>query len=147
MPFDLSDAEAKDAELCAALEDLRPVTDKWADAIVEGIQKNFDDEAAAGERWPALAESTQRDRARKGYGAAGPILVRTGNLKDDAGSFRKVDAESAEVGYPDDHPTAGFHMSSKARSKIPLRDALAQGQATFEKTDRALVEHLEKHKG
>lgn len=147
MPFDLSDAIAKDEELIAALEDLSPAMAEMEQALVDGIERNFDTESAAGEAWAPLAASTQRDRARKGYGASGPILVRTGGLRADATKHRKHDASSCEVGFEPDHEIARYHMGDGPRSKIPLRDALAQGEETFAKTDAALVAHLEKHHG
>lgn len=145
--FDIADLDAKDVALIAAIEDMSPAMAECVNAIAEGIERNFDTESAAGEAWAPLAESTQRDRERKGYGAAHQILVRTGELKADATKHRQHDHQSAQVGFESGHEKARFHMSDEARSKIPLRDALVQGEETFAKTDAAIIGHLEKHHG
>lgn len=50
--------------------------------VREAHRANFTTEGAAGRgRWAALAPSTLRERARLGFGP-GPILVRTGELRD-----------------------------------------------------------------
>lgn len=48
----------------------------------QAFEQNFQTRGGRlGEYWPGLAESTQRQRVKLGFGARTPILVRTGNLK------------------------------------------------------------------
>jgi hypothetical protein len=147
MSFDIDDIIEKDDALIAALDDMSPAMAEMEAAIAAGIERNFDTESAAGESWTPLAASTQRDRARKGYGAAHQILVRTGQLKADATKHRKHNGHSVEVGFESGHEIAGIHMGDGTRSKIPLRDAISQGEETHEGTDAALISHLEKNHG
>ncbi len=103
MPWNISDAEEKDADLCAALDDLSEVTQGWVEVMETAIHDNFTNEKAGQKRWEPLAASTLSDRKSKGF-APGPILERTGNLKNASTEIKKSDGTSAEVGFPDDHP-------------------------------------------
>lgn len=103
MGWDIAKAEADDDDLCTSLVDLSEVTSAWADVITNAISENFASESAGSEPWASLADSTLADRKRKGF-APGPILQRTGDLRDAATSERNIDATSAEVGFPNDHP-------------------------------------------
>lgn len=138
MSWNLSDAEAKDDDLVDALGDLSEVTQGWADVIALAIKDNFANEAAGTRAFEPLAVSTIADRRRKGF-ADGPILQRTGNLKDAATAVKEHDKTRAEVGFEDGHPYAEFHMGEGARSKIPLRDALVLDGADLRDADKVLV--------
>lgn len=121
-----------------AVQDLSPV---WKDIGAELRQDNalnFAEEGllfgfsatqaryGAGERgaeWPALADSTVRERERLGYGGEGPILVRTGELLESltvegaSGNITRIGPVSAEFGSA--HPLAGYHHWGTRR--IPER--------------------------
>lgn len=79
------------SRLIAVLRSLASTADsRWVSAMKDVADiarreylKQFESEGAAfGKRWAALAAFTKADRARKGFPAAGPILVRRGLLKD-----------------------------------------------------------------
>lgn len=66
------------SELSGMTNDFRPEWPAVTKAISRAIASRFRQE---GPGWAPLAKSTQRDRLRKGYGAAHPILVREGDLR------------------------------------------------------------------
>lgn len=143
MPWDVKRALEKDAIFRAALSDCKPAMEDAKDLLVEQINGNFDRESAGERRWRPLAPATLRDRKQKGF-PPGPILHRTGNLRNAATEVQEVTSTSAAVGAPDDHPYAKFHAGSGPRSTIPLRDFLAVRAPTIQQIDRAIVAHLEK---
>jgi phage gpG-like protein len=63
----------------AALLDLGPLWERFSEEMTEIEDERFASEGHG--RWAPLAESTLRDRARRGFGP-GPILQRTGNLRE-----------------------------------------------------------------
>jgi len=66
----------------ATVADFPAVLEAAVPTIREAHRAVFTSEGAAGRgAWPALAPRTLRDRARLGF-APGPILVRTGQLRD-----------------------------------------------------------------
>lgn len=91
----------------------------------KSFEKNF---SQGGSNWKPLSPSTISDRLRKGYNS-GPILVRTGNLKDEVTSLRgKVTTASKEVRmeWGIDQIRAGkekakFFTHQKGRGNIPAR--------------------------
>lgn len=85
---------------------------------------------AEGPGWEPLAPSTVRERERKGYGGAHPILRRTGALQD---SFTnpaaphavfRVEPEGFFVGSSD--PVAHFHQTGGSVEGRPPRRALVE---------------------
>lgn len=141
MPWDVTDAEHKDVILASAVDDMGEPMRKAVDIIAAGIEDNFASESAAGEAWQELAESTIEDRARKGF-PPGPILRRTGDLQRAASAYRSSDKESAEVG-PEGVDYAKFHISLDPRTKIPLRDFLAQSDERLDEIEAAILAHLD----
>lgn len=67
----------------AAVGNCRTAMEEIAETMDKEVRGNFTEEGARLEpsRWTALTPSTILDRLRKGF-AAGPILVRTGDLRD-----------------------------------------------------------------
>lgn len=86
------------------------------DFLVEEYEENFDSEGSRSKKkWKSLATSTQIQRARLGYGAAHPILKRTGDLR---GGFRKkVKTFSVTV----DNPTSYFKYHQRGDNPQPER--------------------------
>lgn len=73
-------------------------------AIRQGFALNFERESAGnGPRWAPLAEMTQNERQRLGFGREHPILVRTGSYK---------------ASFVDDN--ADGHVSAQGLSDISL---------------------------
>lgn len=75
----LRDIQAREDRLA----DVSPAWPAVRAVLHEIISEAFDTEGASTERgaWSPLAQRTQEDRARKGFGAAHPILERTGTLR------------------------------------------------------------------
>jgi len=74
----VSSIENKIKDITNLREPLRE-TDK---AIHKEYSLNFDFQGfRTGKAWSKLAKSTQKQRARLGFGAARPILIRTGKLQ------------------------------------------------------------------
>src|ERR1700745_1703668 len=59
--------------------------------------RNYTGPSEAGPQWPQLAQSTQKDRVKKGFAANEPLL-RTGELRDSIEITISHDGMSAEIG-------------------------------------------------
>ena len=145
MPFDTSDAQAKDDALCAAIGDMTPAMEASVLVVADGIEANFRSESSAGDPWEQLAASTVAERMRKGYGPAHPILNRESVLKNVASAHRVANASGAEVGSDDSIPYA--RAQADGYGNIPARDFLAQTSLTIDAIDRAIQDHLERNDG
>jgi len=109
--------------------DLSPIFTRL-DREYEGeVKKQFQSEGShSGFPWPRLSMSTRKERARLGYGASGPILVRTGDLKKsltqrgDINAIRTITPRmwvyGTKVGY------GIFHQSRAPRMRLPFRPFL-----------------------
>lgn len=149
MPFDTTDATAKDDALCAALRDMRPAMQQSTRIVADGIEANFRGESSAGKAWKPLAPSTVRQREKKGFGGEHPILHRTGEVKALASAHREATADGAEVG-PDGPEWIGVHLGGAdgfGGGRVPVRDFLAQSDQTIGEIERAILEHLERNDG
>jgi phage gpG-like protein len=101
----------------AKIETMAPAWERVADDLEGDFALNMAQEGGyfgTFSKWAPLKPSTVKDRTRKGYGGAHPILWRTGALANSlfkgAGSHvRKVGDNSLEVGS--DLFYAGFHQS------------------------------------
>ena len=91
-----------------------------AEILVSSVHEVFEREGAvAGKpRWPDLAESTKRIRAKRQPSGVFKILQDTGVL---AGSIMPH-ADQAVAEAFTNVPYAGYHTSLAPRRKIPLRD-------------------------
>lgn len=128
--------------LSRRISNATPAMERSRDIAAKAIEENFDAESAAGEAWEPLADATVEDRAAKGF-EPGPILDRTGDLRRAATAHQAVGDDFAEVGLEEGHPYGHFHVSSRARTRIPLRDFLAVSEAKRDEIERAIVEYLE----
>lgn len=91
-----------------------------AEILVSAVHEVLEREGAVAGRpkWPELAESTKRKRAKRQASGVFKILQDTGNL---AGSIMPyADAEVAEAFT--NVPYAGYHISDAPRRVIPKRD-------------------------
>lgn len=92
----------------------------------EITRRTFETEGAssAAGAWKPLALSTERDRARKGFSPAHPILVRRGDMK---ASVTGRTSDTIIVSTPtyfaigSDDPKVKYHQSTRPRKKIPRR--------------------------
>lgn len=66
--------------LKASVKDMRPAWERVSDIIYASLEKNFDAQGRPS-TWIPLSPRTQRERASQGFGASGPILERTGELR------------------------------------------------------------------
>ena len=106
--------------------DMSPAHGAVVKVFNEIARRNFETEGAssAAGKWAPLKPSTQRDRARKGYPPANPILVREGDLR---GSVVGQTGDSIVVSTPrylaigTATPYAVYHQSRAPRKKLPRR--------------------------
>lgn len=144
MPWNIRDAVRKDKRLIAAFEDCSPAMEEAADILFQAIEENFQDEAAAGDGWKALAESTIAERRQKGYGD-GPILIREGGLRSAATSHKEVDSHSSEVGVSPGHPYAKYHAGLPRRGDyMPFRNFLAISEEHKKRITAAITRHFDR---
>lgn len=144
MPWDISDADAKDDRLARAVAEMQAPMQEAERIVTEAIDRNFASESAAGDPWPPLAASTIADRQRKGYGP-GPILQRTQTLR---GSMKgSHDNESAEVGPSEDIDYAWTHEAGDASRNIPARPYLRVTVSDEQAIENAIWDHLERNDG
>lgn len=62
------------ARLQARVADLSPAMRNIAQALESETEGNFQGQRGPGGGWPALKPATVRERQRRGYGGASPIL-------------------------------------------------------------------------
>ena len=72
---------------------LRDAMLETLDEVEEIIMNHFEDRSSG---WKALAASTIKDRLRLGY-QAGPILLRSGTLKENVAANRDVSIQGSEI--------------------------------------------------
>jgi len=144
MPFDTTDAAAKDQALTAAIVDMSPAMRRAVEIVADCIETNFRSESSAGEAWQPLAPRTVEDRERKGYGGAHEDRVRDNVLRNTASAHRVATRDGAEVG-PDGCEYAGAQADGTYR--IPARDFLAQTDLTINAIEDAIIAHLEANDG
>jgi len=119
----------------ADIRDLSPAWEQIGEDVLVFNGGNFDYEGAVydgaqGGWWP-LAESTQRERARLGYGPAHPILKRTGTLEESLtvrgalGNVFEVRPDGLTIGtripYAKYHQHANYWNTGKGGSRLPRR--------------------------
>lgn len=68
------------ANMGIVIKDLRPVFGRFRKILVNEWADNFKKEGSYKGAWANLSERTNKDRIRKGYSPAHPILRRSGNL-------------------------------------------------------------------
>ncbi|MDQ2668464.1 MAG: phage virion morphogenesis protein [Gemmatimonadota bacterium] len=106
--------------------DMRPAWPAVLQAFRVAVGRAFATEGSStGAPWAPLAKSTQAERVRLGFGAAHPILHRTGKLERaltiGEGSYASTGATSlalrlsSEVGY------FKYHQSASPRTHLPRR--------------------------
>lgn len=91
-----------------------------AEILVSAVHETFEREGAVGgrQKWPDLAESTKRKRAKRQSSGVFTILQDTGIL---AGSIMPYSDQTVAEAFTN-VPYAGYHTSAAPRQKIPLRD-------------------------
>lgn len=107
--------------------DLKIVQAPILAAVQAQVEANFSSQSDGSEAWRRLAPATQKDRKRRGYGPASPILVRTGALKAAATTQlkAKVDGPVLSVNVGGSRAIqriAQYHSSGT--KKIPARPFL-----------------------
>jgi phage gpG-like protein len=114
---------------------LRDVMGVIADDLVSRGDENFQTEGVASPsgKWQELAESTIRQRRKKGKGAK--ILQDTGRM---AGSLNPEHGDDFAEVYTNDE-RAPFHVSKDPRDHIPLRDFM---DIDLEEVQREAAEDL-----
>ena len=135
--FDFSELLALEAvvpEIGHMTDDLRFAWDQVVPGLVKEVDATFSDE---GPGWAPLALSTQLERGRKGYGAAHPILVRDGSMRQTFVQHPLVVSEPQFLFYGSTSEIAKYHQrgnrSMPARPIIQARRLTPVVQRTFEK--------------
>lgn len=99
-------------------------------AVVQAFQaitsRAFASEGAStGAPWPQLAASTQSERRRRGFGAAHPILQRTGRLMRaltiGEGAYVGMQPQSMTYHLSDGVGYFVYHQSNQPRTRLPRR--------------------------
>lgn len=143
MPWDFSDARAKDVKLGYAVRHASQPMAQAKDIIVTAMKDNFAGEWDGTEHWQQLAPRTVEDRIRKGFPGSHPILERTGRLKNSING--DSNSESAE-GYVDGRIPYAEYLND-GTSKMPARPYLAISAKDEERIEEAIWEHLEQNEG
>lgn len=99
---------------------LAPAAEKIEQVLKAAIKQNFITQgASSGEPWQLLAQSTKRDRVRRGF-KPGPPLVRTGALRRAAMNIQfNRSALSQRLTFTVNSPIAAFQNNGTRR--IPAR--------------------------
>jgi len=104
--------------------DLRPVFEHLRPEYVQEVEKRFKSQGSySGKGWPRLKLSTLKDRKRKGY-PPGPILVRSGALRDSlvSNTMNTINTVRRKYWeYGSRIPYAIYHQSTRPRRKLPRR--------------------------
>lgn len=131
--------------LLASARDLSPAMREIAAYLVDSSKQALEDQASPeGVPWAPLAESTRKDRRRRGYGGDGPILERSGDL------FRSImghhDARSAVAGTNLVHAAlqqlGGTPDMPPGPAAVPARPFLGVGDDHREMILETIREHL-----
>ena len=136
--------------LLRAAEDLSPAMREIAAHLVDSSEQALEDQASPeGTPWAPLAESTQKQRRRQGYGGAKPILERSGDL------FRSImghhDETSAVAGtnlvYAALQQFGGTADMPPGPAAVPARPFLGVGADAREDILDTVREHLRRAVG
>lgn len=92
---DTSEVDESMDRIARASRDTGPLMDVLAEALLEGVLQNYDREQGPDAPWVPLAEATQEERQKRGYGANSPKLVRSRQLRSSILPFS--DRDSAQV--------------------------------------------------
>lgn len=106
--------------------DLRPAWPAVLKAFQAAVGRAFASEGAStGAPWAPLAKSTQAERVRLGFGAAHPILKRTGKLERaltlGEGAFASMGPSSLALRLSSEIEYFKYHQSTKPRRHLPRR--------------------------
>jgi phage gpG-like protein len=106
------------------ISDLSPAWPNVVQAFRTIVRRAFDTEGRSTPNpWPQLAPRTQRQRQLQGYGAAHPILKRSGELfgsiTGGGGGFVESTKDRLAIGTTD--PVFWFHQSRLPRKRLPRR--------------------------
>jgi hypothetical protein len=117
------------------ISDLSPSWPAVVDAFRVIVRRAFDTEGrSTPSAWVPLTPRTQRQRQLQGYGAAHPILKRTGELFNSitggGGGFVESTKDRLAIGTTD--PVFWYHQSRLPRKRLPRRAMvnLTQGDRT-----------------
>lgn len=137
MPWDFSDAEAKDRVLTHAIADMSPAMAKAQTIVAESIDRRFEEQSDGEKAWAPLSPVTIARRKKPGM----PILQQSQDLRRSMKGSH--DRDSAEVGPSEDVAYAGVHADGSRDGKIPQRDYLALKESEIDEVEREIFAHLE----
>ncbi len=112
---------------------LKDAMEVVAESLVAAVDDKFEE---SGPGWQDLAESTKLNRRGSTY----QILVDTSRMR---GSIRGESGDDyAEAATDTEY--AGYHVSDRPRTKIPLRDFFDLDDSVYEDAAQTIVEELTK---
>ncbi len=128
----VNDREAKDLinKLKSRLEDMTSVMSGVSGTMLHAVEENFAREGRP--KWPGLAESTKKQRARKGHWP-GKILQMSGQLASSV--MPRFDRSSATVGTNKSYAAIqqfGGVAGKGHKAKIPARPFMALAEEDTE---------------
>lgn len=134
------DGLARLRELAARGRSLKPFMRKAAGIMADSVEENFEEEGRP--RWPDLAASTKKQRAREGKWP-GKMLQRSGQLAASIG--RAYDDDSASVGTNKIYAAIqndGGKAGRGHKTEIPAREFMKLGEEEEGRLEDALREFL-----
>jgi hypothetical protein len=148
LSFKISDLEGLARQILSP-EVLKGAMSAALDEMESQVKANF---TLRQGQWKPLAQLTQLQRLRQGYGPQSPILVRSGTLKDNVASGREVEITGNELRgdvYPNDDASTpygdaslGDYMEALDKAR-PFYDLTAQQMSkVYEAFENSLVESL-----
>lgn len=117
-------------------KDMRPAFKAIALYLMGSYARNF--KAEGRPKWPALAASTIADRRRKGFGS-GPILVRTGALRD---SLTKPGAPGQHLKITPKTIQFGSNVKYYIFHQYGTQNMPARPMALLQRQDKAQVSRI-----
>lgn len=123
----------------ARSENLKPLFSAYGEYLLGRIDKSFRYEGLP-RRWQPLAQSTVKDRIRRGYGS-GPILQRTGRLR--RGFRKQVTPRTLQISNPVSARGVNlFAVHQQGTRTIPARPMLRITRVERAALSRLIEEHL-----
>jgi hypothetical protein len=116
-------------EIIKKIDDFSQPLREVGEKIKEQAVANFDRQGFYFGGWSPLAMSTRKQRKALGYGAARPILIRTGKLMR---GFKVTSVKKDSVTVANEVPYAVYHDSDRIRTRLPQRKVLMVDRKVLE---------------
>lgn len=118
MSFSSRELKKKTKKFIKSIDNFSDPLSKFGGDYLKQIEKNFDQGGRLFGLWKPLADKTKKDRKRKGFKPARPILIRTGELLKSFG----FQVKKKELKVFSDDPKAVYHQFGT--KKMPQRKVI-----------------------